>query len=328
MVPGEKYPVHFREYETEKGTLTQAVKMTSGWQEGKSMWNYFDVSFSNRWGSDLPLMGNEVVNRSLKFLVENEQDAEAFTALLTGPTEEEVEAFFEEAEKAKKWAEEREILLEGGDFAVYGATHALSLCGGEKMMVHQYRRPEMLRKFLSVTHEFDMNAIRLLGKVGGIDVIHHHAWYENGEFWSPPKFREFIAPILKKAVEESHRYGMKYCFICTIGLMSIIKILQEMGVDILLGVDPVQGNTDLRRVKEQIGEKVCLWGGVSSAVTLGFGTKEKIDQEAQSAVRSLGPGGGFILAPIDQLWPYTPWENIQAMIEAWRTHRGYPIRLS
>ena len=40
--------------------------------------------------------------------------------------------------------------------------------------------------------------------------------------------------------------------------------------------------------------------------------------ELRAAMRTLGPGGGFILAPVDALFPDTPWPSVEAMIAAWR----------
>ena len=62
-------------------------------------------------------------------------------------------------------------------------------------------------------------------------------------------------------------------------------------------------------------------GGVSSAVTLHRGTRQEIRQAVHTAVHKLGPSG-FILAPVDGLFPDTPWSSVEAMIEAWREVRA------
>jgi len=321
--PGEKYPILVKEYELPAGTLRQEVRQTRGWS-GRSRYNYFDWSY----GDDVPLEGNELINRSLRFLVETEEDSEVFKQLFVPPTEEQVEVFYEDAEKAKKFAQEREALLETGFGFLEGASALLHWLGEKNMMIAEYRSPKVVKNLIEVNHRFEMEALDRVIKVGDIDMVMHAGWYDNGEFYPPPKFREFIAPTIRDEVDLCHKHGVKYCFIATIGVMPIISILKELGVDLLFGVDPIQGNTDLRRVKEQIGDRVCLWGGVSGAVTLGFGPRERIQQETRDAIRTLGPGGGFILAPIDQLWPYTPWENIQTMIETWRREGNYPLEVS
>ena len=32
----------------------------------------------------------------------------------------------------------------------------------------------------------------------------------------------------------------------------------------------------------------------------------------------MAPGGGFILSPVDCLFPDTSWESVETVIEAWR----------
>jgi len=44
------------------------------------------------------------------------------------------------------------------------------------------------------------------------------------------------------------------------------------------------------------------------------------------AISILGPGGGFILTPVDSINASTPWANIEVLIEAWKEARDYPLR--
>jgi hypothetical protein len=62
-------------------------------------------------------------------------------------------------------------------------------------------------------------------------------------------------------------------------------------------------------------------GGVNSGITLARGSHKEIQQAVQTAVQILAPGGGFILAPVDALFPDTPWSSVEAVIEVWRTVR-------
>ena len=49
----------------------------------------------------------------------------------------------------------------------------------------------------------------------------------------------------------------------TTGQIPLLDQLLESGIDVLIGVDPVQGKgMDLAAIKAKLGGKVCLWGGV------------------------------------------------------------------
>ncbi len=88
-------------------------------------------------------------------------------------------------------------------------------------------------------------------------------------------------------------------------------------IDLLYFVDPLQEKTDLALVKEKFRGRLAVAGGLSSTVTLCSGSREEICQAVHIAVRKLGPEG-FILAPVDALFPDTPWSSVKAMIEAWK----------
>ena len=60
----------------------------------------------------------------------------------------------------------------------------------------------------------------------------------------------------------------------TTGIMPLLDIIKDLGVDIFLGPDPVEGGANLQQVKERIGNTVCLWGGMNAPVTLGTGTPD------------------------------------------------------
>ena len=52
--------------------------------------------------------------------------------------------------------------------------------------------------------------------------------------------------------------------------------------------------------------RLCIWGGMNGAVTLGEGTREDARNAVEEAIRVLAPGGGFVLFPGDQIEPGTP----------------------
>ncbi len=95
---------------------------------------------------------------------------------------------------------------------------------------------------------------------------------------------------------------------------------KQTGIDALIGVDPVQGtHTDMPRMKEALGGRVCLWGGVSGAVTVERGTDEEVRAAVRHAVETLGPTG-FILSPVDNITVDDPrtWHNVDVFIDEWR----------
>ena len=56
-------------------------------------------------------------------------------------------------------------------------------------------------------------------------------------------------------------------------------------------------------------------------MTLGRGSTDDIRIAVRNALETLGPAG-FILEPVDSLYPDTPWPAVRAMIDNWKDMAG------
>ena len=113
-----------------------------------------------------------------------------------------------------------------------------------------------------------------------------------------------------------HQAGLPFAYVMTTGVMSMLEILKEADIDLLYFVDPVQDKVDLKLLKKQVGGKFALAGGLSSSLTLRKGSPQEIRKAVHNAVQTLGPDG-FILSPVDALFPDTPWQSVKIMIDSW-----------
>jgi hypothetical protein len=102
----------------------------------------------------------------------------------------------------------------------------------------------------------------------------------------------------------------------------MLDLFLEAGIDVLIGIDPVQGtHTDMSLIKTKAGTKMCFWGGVSGAITIERGTEQEIRQAISQAISTLGPTG-FVLSPVDNITEDQPktWQNIDVFIDEWQHH--------
>ena len=56
-------------------------------------------------------------------------------------------------------------------------------------------------------------------------------------------------------------------------------------------------------------------------LSLASGDRQRIRDEVRRAIQTLGPTNRFILHLVDALFPDTPWEGVEHMIEAWQEYR-------
>ena len=99
----------------------------------------------------------------------------------------------------------------------------------------------------------------------------------------------------------------------------------EDGVD---AIDPVQvqcDGMDAEGLKRDFGDKLTFHGAIDTQQVLPLGTPEEAKAEVIRIIRTLAPGGGYILAPMHNVQPDVPPENLVAMCETVKEFGIYPI---
>jgi hypothetical protein len=290
-----------REWVTPGGTLTASVRLSEDWPHG----------------DHLPFVDDYQVPRSVKPLIARPQDLLALQYLLTPPREEDIAQFKEEAQRAHAFVAGHGVLLAGG-WGV-GMDMANWLCGMQNLMFLTMDQPAFVADLLEMIHHWNMQRMRVVLSAP-VDLYIRRAWYEGCDFVTPQFYREAILPRLKAEVDLAHAHGARFGYICSSGTTPMLDFYLQAGIDVLIGVDPVQGTyTDMPLLREKLGGRICLWGGVSGAVTVEMGTEEEVRAAVRQAVQTLGPEG-FILSPVDNITIDAPqtWHNVQAFIDEWR----------
>jgi uroporphyrinogen decarboxylase len=158
----------------------------------------------------------------------------------------------------------------------------------------------------------------------GVDLVVRRGWYESTDFWSPDLYRQFLAEPLRRLVETAHQADVKMTYVMNSGAMPLLPIFREIGFDVLSNIDPIAAGTDAGKIKREIGDEICLCGGVNNTHVLEEGTEAEVRQAVEEAMETLGPGSGFILAPgdspgfVEGTDQSVVRRNIETMIKAWK----------
>lgn len=299
------YTVLHKEYTTPAGAITQAVKWADDLED--SRWH--------RQSKEVLLMDDFNVPRAVKHPVTGPEDLPALRHLLGDIDEERLPDFRQQVAETKKLAEEEGSIVVGS--GLRGTDAAIWFCGVEGAIMAAVDRPEFFEELLDVIHYVDKRQAEVLLDAG-VDMIARRGWYDTTRFWSPALYRRFIKPRLAELVDMAHQAGVKFTYLMSCGVTPLLDDFIDMGIDLHQHLDPVQGGDDLATVKAKLGGKVAVLGGINSAITLGRGTKEDIRAAVKHAMDIMAPGGGFILSPVDCLFPDTAWESVETVIEAWR----------
>ncbi|HJN65037.1 MAG TPA: uroporphyrinogen decarboxylase family protein, partial [Pirellulales bacterium] len=95
-------------------------------------------------------------------------------------------------------------------------------------------------------------------------------------------------------------------------LTDFIPDLIDAGLRVL---EPVQPCMDLAFLKREYGKDLVFYGGIETQNILPFGTPEQVKQLATETIRTLGKGGGMIIAPSQEVMNDVPIENVKALLE-------------
>jgi uroporphyrinogen decarboxylase len=186
-------------------------------------------------------------------------------------------------------------------------------------------QPDLLADLLATIAAWNEQRMRVILEAG-VDLFIRRAWYESADFWSPRLHRQFLLPTLKREVELAHEHGTPFGYIMTSNALPMLDNILEAGVDVLIGVDPLQHGVDtpLQVMRDKLGGRAGLWGGVNGAITVEEGTADDVRAAVAHALDVMRGINGFILSPVDNITEITlnTWRNVDVFIEAWKQLRG------
>jgi len=301
LPPTEKggHPLLNKVYHTPDGPLSITVKISEDWIHGR----------------DIMLFSDFNIPRQTESIIKTIEDVQRLKHLLAEPTPEQAAEFCQRSKIIHREADRLGVAIDGG-WTCLGDS-AIWLCGINNVYRWQMRQPELLDALFDLLLEWELMRARLVLQEG-IDVMVHSAWYEGTTFWTPKNFRRFIKPRLAQLVDLCHAQGVPFRYIITKEWKPLQDDLLELGIDCIAGVDPIQDKINLKEVKQQIGDRICLMGGLNAAITVMQGKDDDLRAAIDQAVEILSPGGGFILFPVDNLFCSMPWERALLLIEHYK----------
>jgi len=297
-----------REYQTPAGSLRHVVRRT-------------DEKVGPGWvvqPQHVALFEDFNIPRGTRHAVVGPEDLPKLRYLLQDPSAGQLAAYRERMSKVRRFAQEHGVLVQG--WSAFGMDAVAWLCGVERAVMAAMTEPDFFQELIDIIYDFDRRRTEMMLEAGGVDMVVQRGWYSATDFWSPALFRKFLTPRLSKLAAIVHQAGALFAYVMTTGALAMGDELLAGNIDLLYYADPVQDKTDLAVIKEKFRGRLAVAGGISSALTLYGGNREEIRHAVHTTITKLGPTG-FILSPVDALFPDTPWTSVEAMIEAWREVR-------
>ena len=178
--------------------------------------------------------------------------------------------------------------------------------------------PRNIARILEIINDAKYERMKYMLELG-VDGVIRRGWYECTDIWSPELLRQFAWPAIEKEIRATHDTGKLYIYTIDTGAKKIAPDLAAMGIDCLLGLDPVQGDMTIKEIRAAFPD-ACLWGGFSGPGHFGAGSPDVAARAAEEAMAVYGRRG-LVLGMAASYRYYYPWENFLAAEDAWKRLR-------
>jgi len=212
------------------------------------------------------------------------------------------------------------VFARPGRFQGLGATRGWS----EDMFIKVAEDPDGVARAQMEDAERSVETIRPFARLGvhGIAIGQDYG-FNSGPFVSPAMFRRIYFPAMKRRCEIIHSFNLPVLFHSCGNNRLILDQMVEAGMDAYQAIQPIERIEEIKRL---FGDRITLWGGVSTD-TLQRGSPEEVRRQALFTLKHCAPGGGLILSSSHSIEVRTPLANYSAMVETCHARGRYPIHI-
>lgn len=203
------------------------------------------------------------------------------------------------------------LVIPSGYFGVY--ERGYGLMGFQEFMTNMALKPKVVHELLNKITDYRVEYARKVVEMG-FKVAHHgdDLGTQQGPLFSRGMFREFVLPCLKRAWQPYNDAGIPIILHSCGCLTDFLPDLIGIGLRVL---EPVQPCMDLALLKREYGKDLVFWGGIDTQTFLPFGTPPQVKRMARQTIRTLGKGGGYIIAPSQEVMNDVPIANVKALVQ-------------
>jgi len=203
----------------------------------------------------------------------------------------------------------------------HGVLHLLTyLFGMENALMLLVTEPELINaaieeimRFLTGYYE------RILEAASGcIDFLFYKDDFgaQNNLLISQATFREFFFSNIKELSDLARGFGVTFILHSCGSVMKLIPDFIEAGVAVLDPIQVTARDMDIRKLKEEFGQRLTFHGGIDVQRLMPFGTIEEITSKVKETIEVLSRNGGYFFSPSHRFQPDTPIQNIAALYDA------------
>jgi len=198
--------------------------------------------------------------------------------------------------------------------------HAACLVDIQDLILEAYDNPDWVHRLLTILLEKKIRFVEESLAGAKFDLIETGGGASSDTVISPGFHREFCLPYDRALHRALHEAGFLTTYHTCGGMMHILDLIVENEADACETLTPPRlgGNiAEPAEVRERLGGKVAMIGGMDQFNVLAQGTAEEIRAEVRRLFEGFGRDGGYILSTADHFFK-APVENLRVYAEAAR----------
>lgn len=193
--------------------------------------------------------------------------------------------------------------------------------GMEPFMIYALTEMEQLKKVIDKTMDFEVKRAKMMidHGINGL-IITDDIAFNQGPFFAPATMEEIAYPYYKAMIKAIKAYKDIPVFLHTDGdINTLMDEIVGCGFDGIQSIQPSAG-MDIKVIKEQYGERLCLMGNIDLDQVMTFDSPETVEAVVKQTIDDAAASGGFILSTCNILIDAVKKENAIAM---YRTAEQY-----
>lgn len=194
--------------------------------------------------------------------------------------------------------------------------HAACLCDINDLILATYDKPDWVHELLEILLDKKMQFIESM-KGARFDLIETGGGSSSSTLISPDLHKEFCLPYDRKMHDALHQFGFKITYHTCGGTLGIEEMIVQNGCDASETLAPVSigSNQEPWDLKQKVGNRIALIGGIDQFNILSGGSKELIFHKVSELFQKVGYDGGYICSASDHFFE-TPVENLKWYADA------------
>ncbi|MCP4184123.1 MAG: hypothetical protein GY761_12535 [Hyphomicrobiales bacterium] len=235
------------------------------------------------------------------------------------------------SEVARKLASTNEYAILATPWLLFPFERAYAMQGLENFLLNMGLHPDfavaLLKKNAEQCKTLMAAFLSQLGENVDIIKIGDDLGTQESLMISPKMYRKMLKPIHADFISFIKERTHAKVFFHTDGdVEPLIEDFIEIGVDILNPIQTSAGKmADLKSLKSKYGDRIVFCGAIDTHRVLPFGTPDDVREEVKRVIKTLGPGGGFMLGAVHTIMNDVPAQNVLAMVDAVEEFGQYPL---